>query len=73
MGPADRMNAWIEMTVQRDQMMAYLFLLALMVFAFWRLAFAGAGRQKARIVAYGLLCVGFFATLVIGWMLRRLS
>lgn len=62
------MRAWVEMSAQRDQMMFYLFLMALMTVAFWRLAFAG--RQKARVFAYGLLCVGFAATLSFSWLIH---
>lgn len=61
------MSAWVEMTRQRDTLMLYLSLLALMTVAFWRLALAG--RQEARVIAYGGLCVGFFATLVLSWLL----
>jgi hypothetical protein len=62
------MSAWIEMAASRDELVMQLFWLAVMVLAAWQLALAD--HPKARIVAYGVLCIGFFATLTMGWLLR---
>lgn len=66
--PEQRMMAWIEMTASRDKLVMQLFWLAVIVLAAWRLGLAD--HPKARAWAYGVLCMGFFATLAIGWLLK---